>query len=191
MSTFLTVQRAREIGSLAEADAEYLAHLVDAASTAVERYCKRTFALTSHTAEYHDGGGRTAIFLDNFPLGELVSVTVIEAGGAEVEIDGDSFRMNDGTGEIRFKRDSSGAYTCFPRGFRNIKVSYTAGFAPVPEDVTEAAAQLAAFLHANASHEETVAAERLGDYSRSFAVAEDTLPAAVRQLLAPYRNVRA
>ena len=190
MSTFLTVERAREIPALAGADATYLSHLAAAACEAVERYCKRAFALTSYTAEYHDGGGETSLFVENFPVTALQSVTIVEPGGGQVQIEAAGFDVNAGTGEVRFKAGASGGYDRFPKGFRNIKVSYTAGFEEVPEAVKEAAAQLAAHLHSSAAREGGVAAEKLGQYSRRFAAAGQGMPAAVRQLLAPYRDVR-
>lgn len=191
MSNLITTERAREIPSLANADAAYLASLVAAASAAVESYCKRTFAQTSFTEEYHDGSGENRMFFDNFPVTALSAVTIIEAGGGEVEISGESFDVDASTGEIRFKSAVAAAYHHFPAGFHNVKVAYTAGFATIPEPIQEATAELAAWLWANASPEGGVTGEKLGDYSRSLEPAgRMKLPAVVRRLLAPYRNVR-
>lgn len=191
MSDLITTARAQEIPALAGVDAAYLASLISAASAALERYTKRTFALTSHPAEHHDGDGGTLIFLDNFPVTELVSVTVVEPGGTEVEMPGSDFDVEGGTGEIRFKSAASAAYRRFPKGFRNVKAAYTAGFATVPEPVQEACAQYAAWLYSSASRAGGVAAEKLGDYSSRFERGDrEMLPRSVRELLGPYRNVR-
>ena len=185
----LTVERARELPGLAMADSAYLADLAAAASAAVERYCKRTFALTTYTTERHDGEGEAALFVDDFPVTELEKVVMSEADGGEVEVSGDDIEVAQATGEIRFK--PTAAYALFPRGFQNVAVTYTGGFTEIPEDVVEAAAQVAAWLHASAAHCDGVASEGIGDYKRSYekAAAKD-LPQAAKLLLAPYRNVR-
>ncbi|MCD6404716.1 MAG: hypothetical protein J7M19_02700 [Planctomycetes bacterium] len=191
MSDLITTERAREIPALANADAAYLASLVAAASAAVESYCKRTFAETAYTAEYHDGGGEDRMFLDNFPVTALSAVWIIETGGGEVEISGEMFDVDASTGEICFKSAAATAYHHFPAGFHNVKAAYTAGFAAIPQPVQEATAELAAWLWANASPEGGVTGEKLGNYSRSFEpTGRMELPAVVRRLLAPYRNVR-
>lgn len=189
MSTFLTVERARELPALAQADEGYLAHLAAAACEAVERYCKRRFALTTYTGEAYSGDGGATLFLRNFPVTELQSVSILEADGSETAIDGADFVVEAATGRITFRPATSPG--AFPPPPAALRVTYTAGFAAVPENVVEAAAHLAVWLHGRAAREEGVSSERLGDYARTFAAAAaGALPGVVRRLLAPYRNVR-
>lgn len=188
MSTFLTVERARELPALAQVAEGYLAHLVAAACEAAERYCKRRFALTTYTGEAYRGDGGATLFLRNFPVTELQSVIIVEADGSESEVDGADFVVEAATGSITFR--AAGAPGAFPPPPASARVTYTAGFATVPETLVEAAAHLAAWLHGRAAREEGVSSERLGDYAKTFAVDAAALPGVVRSLLAPYRNVR-
>jgi len=188
VSTFLTVERARELPALKEADEAYLAHLCSAACEAVERYCKRRFSLTGYTGQAQRGDGGAALFLRDFPVTELQSVRIIRADGTETEIAGTDFIVEAATGRITFKPGV--APGAFPAPPATVTASYTAGFDPVPAEVTEAAAHIAAWLHGTASREAGVASERLGDYARSFAQAEGAPPSVARRLLAAYRNVR-
>jgi hypothetical protein len=177
-----------ELGALAGADEAYAANLVEAACAFVERYCKRTFGLTTFAAERHDGGGENALFVNGFPVVAVEKVTITAADGSETEVAGEHVAFAEATGEIRFKEGA--AYAAFPRGFQNVAVAYTAGFADVPGDVVEAAAEVAAWLHSRAGLD-GISAEKLGDYSRSIDLESiEKLPGTVRRILAFYRNVR-
>ncbi len=190
MSVFVTTERLRQLPSLKEADEAHLANLAAAACEAVERWCKRRFALTTYTDEVHDGDGTRTLFVDNFPVTEISGVTLAEAGG-EVEIAASDFEMRAATGELRLKEAAACGYAALPRGLGNVRVTYTAGSAEVGEDVVEAAAQLAAHLHGAALRAGGVRSERLGQISRSFREGDfGEIPGGVRALLAPYRNVR-
>ena len=190
MSVFVTTERLRQLPSLAEADEAYLGDLAAAACEAVERWCKRRFSLTAYTDEVHDGDGTRTLFVDNFPVTELTGVTVAAAGG-DVEIEATDFEVRAATGELRLKDAAACGYAALPRGLGNVRMTYTAGFAEVGEDMVEAAAQLAAHLHGAASRAGGVKSERLGQFSRSFREGDfGEIPGGVRALLAPYRNVR-
>jgi hypothetical protein len=190
VSVFLTTERLKQLPSLAEADEAYLTSLATAACAAVERYCKRTFALTTHTDEAHDGDGSRDIFVRNFPVTDLDKVTIAGDAG-DVDISAGDFETSAATGRLRLKSEASCGYAGLPVGLANVLVTYTAGFSPVPGDVIEGAAQLAAHLHAKASRADGVRSERLGQFSRSFHnMRKNEIPGCVRLLLAPYRNVR-
>lgn len=188
MSTFLTVERAREIPVLAGADEGYLAHLAAAACEAVERHCKRRFALADYTDESYCGDGSDTLFLRNFPAAQVQSAVIVGADGCESEITGSDLILEASTGRLAFKPGV--APGVFPARPSSVRVTYTAGFEPVPEDVIEAAAHVAAWLHGKASCEEGLSSERLGDYAKTFVPGNAGLPAAARSLLAAYRNVR-
>lgn len=191
MSTFLSTARAGRLPALSNADVQYLSDLVEAACAAVEKHCKRFFAQVAYTDEPYDGNARTQLFLGNFPVTTLASVTVTDPDGGQTQLAASCFDLNESTGEIRFKAGGPCDLTHFPAGLSNVAVSYTGGFATVPADVIEAAAQTALWLHEYATVGTGVASERLGDYSRTFRkVAASGLPASVKALLAPYRNVR-
>jgi len=190
MSDLITISRARQAPQLARLDPTLLGSLVSAASARIERYCRRLLAAEDRT-ELHDGDGTGNLFLRTFPVVEIDSVTVTDADGQSETYDGDSLVVNERTGELRFAPDA--ARLRFPAGFQNVVVAYTAGFDPIPADVQEAAVQLCCWLAASLAKDPTASSERLGDYQVSYAAGgtqldgQDGLPAAVRQLLAPYR----
>ena len=192
MADLITLARAQELPALAAVNAAYLAHLISAASNAIERWCKRVFGTTIYTNEYYDGNGTDAMFLNNFPITTLTSIVVVEPDGTDTTLLGSGFDVSSETGEIKFERDCSTDYCYFPLGFHNLKANYTAGFATVPEDVQEACAQYCVWLYAADKTLPNVKSESLGDYAMSFATGgtENDIPGSVKRLLTQYRNLR-
>lgn len=85
------------------------------------------------------------------------------------------------------------ARPAWPRGLRNIKVVYTAGYSLIPDDIKLAVDQTAAWVSRNAPLGGFgLTGESLEDYSYNLAsAAVGTLPelGSARQLLAPYRRL--
>jgi hypothetical protein len=79
----------------------------------------------------------------------------------------------------------------WPTGINNFRVQYTAGYATVPEDVQEAAAELVASWFVQRGRDLTLAKESTsGAYSYVAQAAAGQLPERIRALLAPYRSYR-
>ena len=193
MADLITAARAAFVPSLAGIAAPYLASLITAASNMVERYCKREFTQVLHTDELHDGDGTGVLWLKNFPVSALTSIKTVESDGTEETCLGAQFRVNLLTGEVRAIPECTCVYCYFPSGYRNIKATYTAGWAIIPEDIQEAVAQTVAWLYAKASSAATEAGWKLGVAARTYfkeSSGDPMLPASVRQLLAFYRNIR-
>lgn len=193
MADLITLARAQMVPSLSGADVLYLAALISGASNMVERYCKRAFTETLHTDELHDGDGSTVLWLKNFPVASLTSIDTVESDGSEETCLGAEFRVDLLTGEVRPAPDCDCTYCSFPYGYQNIKATYTAGWATIPEDIQEAVAQTVAWLFSTASISPAVESWKLGDAAQKNAAVSSgapLLPAAVRQLLAFYRNIR-
>ena len=150
MAQFANVNRAKQHNILKNANTTLLGNLLTAASDWIEGYCRRVFTETEHTDEAHDGDGTTGLFLDNFPVSDVASVTIIDSDGTETDIDNtddDVFRIADDEGYIEFAPSASEDYGHFPGGFRNVKVTYTAGFATIPEPVVQASIYVAIQLY--------------------------------------------
>lgn len=188
--------RVQLIPSLAGANPAYLQNLIDAASNLIENYCKRVFLTTVYVDEVYDGDGSSVLLLRNIPITALTTVKVVQADDTEVACAGTEFRRNDGIGEIRHRPACDCTYCHFPRGFRNIKVSYTAGLGltadVLPEDIQEACGQLCAWLHEMAATAAgAVKAWKLGDAAVTYAipvVGASAIPDTVKQLIGPYRK---
>lgn len=76
----------------------------------------------------------------------------------------------------------------FAKGYRNYRVSYTAGFSSVPEPVQQACAEYAAALYKARTINPALQSESLGQYSYTVAARQlfDALPSA-KQALSVYR----
>ena len=191
MADLIVLARAQQLPTLASVNAAYLANLISAASTAIERYCKRVFGSAAYVSEVYDGNGSTAMFLLNFPITALTSVVVLESDGTTTTLAGTGFDIDAGIGEIRFERDCSTDYCYFPSGFQNLQVNYTAGFATIPADLQEACAQYCAWLYAGSAVMAGVQSEKLGDYAASFGpAAANIIPLQVQKMINPYRSIR-
>ena len=191
MADLITPARAAHVPALSGIAAAYLALLITAASTAIERYCKRIFESAAYVDEEYHGNGTTAMFLDNFPVTTLTSIVVVEFDGTLSTMLGTNYDVREATGEIQVAGDCTGDYCYFPKGFNNLRANYTAGYATVPEDVQEACAQLIAWMYGMASLLPGVKSEKLGDYAMSFGgVSTGEWPVMVKEILAQYRNIR-
>lgn len=157
-----------------------LTALVEAASEAIESFCRRQFTQTQHT-EYHDGMGSGVLLLDHHPAQSVTSVKVDanRAFASAEAIDSDDYVVYGDEGMIQLVAGT------FAAGVRNVQVVYTAGYSAIPDDVAQACVQLvAAWFHRGRQGADGIDTERLGDYSASYAARG--LPQPVVELLTPY-----
>jgi hypothetical protein len=108
-----------------------LSQIILGVSTAFEEFCGRTFADTTYTDEVHDGSGfRDAIVLNQRPI--TTTTTMI------VKLDDDAVDAtlygNDADEGIVYL--ANGVWS---QGRRNLKVTYSAGYTTMPEDLVMAA----------------------------------------------------
>ncbi len=79
----------------------------------------------------------------------------------------------------------------WPRGWRNIRVQYTAGYATVPEDVQEACSIMVAGSYMQTKRDPMTSLQKTADYFYNATQAYRTpFPDNVRRLLLPYRLLR-
>ncbi len=186
---------------------------------AVLRFCKRGFS-SEETTEYYDGSGRELLLLKRRPVTAIKGVWVDQSGyyghgsgafadstewvigtdfaplslaeseenaGMLVAIGGSSFPSFSPTS------DSCGV-RIWPEGRGNIKVTYTAGYSHVPDDLALAVHQLAAVVRKSAQQGTggVIGHETFGEYSYSL-LTGDTASGiemvAARGILAGYRDV--
>lgn len=169
----ITLARARLNPALATGITDaYLALLITAASTQIQRWCNRCF-VEQVFDERLDGEGDQTIFLPNFPITDIDVVDFIELDGTieSVMIATDTFTdffiLGNG-GEISFLNSNPSRFINFPRGFKNVKIKFTGGFSPIPEDVQEAAVEQVVFINEQGSASDSVKSEKLGDYAKTF-----------------------
>lgn len=149
-------------GDQAEIDA-----LITVSSELVEKYCNRTFSSTAYS-EVIDGDNDDFLLLRNIPIVSLTSVVFrSDIDGTSETVDDAEFQYDATLGRLEWAPDSdSGSqYTgCFPRGFQNITVNYTAGYATVPAPIKYAVAQLVLVMYDPSFSVTAIEKEKLGEY---------------------------
>jgi hypothetical protein len=191
----ITSVRAKQNPALASVDSAYLAILISAASTQIQRWCNRCFVSQEFT-DKRDGEGYQTLFLPNFPVTAIKQVDFIRADAEVVSVmpnGGDVtkfFFIGDG-GEIDFIQNNPSDFIIFPEGFKNISIIYTGGFSPVPEDVQEACAEQVVFLVQQSKAQSSIASKKLGDWQETYfnAGSKINLSATAFQILASYRRM--
>jgi len=142
-----------------------LTNLINRATDIIERYCNgRRFASTVYTNEEYDGKGSDYLNVKHYPITTLTSIDGRSGDFSNPNwssLDDALYKLIDdgtsGPGQIYY----SGR---FIKGVRNYRVSYTAGFATIPNDLQQACITLIAFLK-NQTKSTGMKSETLGRYS--------------------------
>lgn len=170
----------------------YLQALLNAAAEAVDSYCNTRFVSTSVTAEQHDGDGGRWLKLRHRPVLSVTSVTIDGA-----TIDSSTYEVNLEEGYLiipeidETNRDPrvwrSGSTPGWPRGARNIAVTYSYGYSgDIPPDVVAATSMIAAALYQE-NQRRGIQSEQAGPYSATY-LQQAGLPSGARMLLDRYRQ---
>ncbi len=117
-----------------------LQQLLTAAESEVESFCKRQFLQATETVIL-DGNGRNALRLPRWPVTAVASVKVDpdRAFGAGTTVDASLWILKGEAGLLR--RANDGIWVC---GEACIQVSYTGGYAVIPDDLQQAIAEIVA-----------------------------------------------
>ena len=194
----VTLARAKQVPALSVIGNTYLATLITAASGFICNYCSREFISVERT-ELLDGDGEDEVLLTNTPITAIGAVVVTDqwAGDSETYSSSD-FITNLKTGLLKFSPTlTSGTVKYFTPGVQNVSVTYTAGYATIPETVQQACCDIIKAMYAQGSSTNNPAlmSEKMGEYSwtagrvnTSLADLNSILPASARAALAPYRR---
>jgi len=158
-----------------------IARIAIAVSAAVDRYCRRTIEGADYTEEI-DGSGSTEISITHPPLRAVSSVAVTELRdfADATPLTSDQF-VFESHGVIRLMGQ------VFPRGRRNIQISYSGGFLTVPEDLKQAALMWAGALFVR-RRQGGLSSSTSGPLTLTFQ-AHQQVPLEVQAMLNPYRLV--
>lgn len=135
MEPFATVAQFRELMSIKHnEDDALIKRLLAAASGWIRSYLNRDINAAAYT-DTMDGTGTRKLTLKQYPITGVDSVTVngLALASSAFVARGASLARTDG-------------YR-WPEGYGNVVVSYTAGFAAFPDEVTQACLQLAAWRY--------------------------------------------
>jgi len=168
------------LGITDSANDDILTRLINATTDYIESYCDRRFALTQYTDEYYNGYGDDELVLRQFPISEaeedVPTISFIDKG-TETAVSIDDCEIYYDEGIIY--------YSIFPKGRKNIKISYKAGYATIPADLAQACIEI---VVANYNRSKTVAvkSESIGSYSVTYADVQASPHA--KGILNLYRN---
>ncbi len=124
-----------------------LTALITNASAFIETYCNRTFAQASYT-ETRNGGCGPKMYLANGPVVTVSSLTVNNQA-VPAAPDAVSYGFVWDTMMVYIRRGQGGGGPQeFYKGFQNVQVVYTAGYASIPPDVAQACIELVASKYA-------------------------------------------
>lgn len=159
--------------------------IINAASALIENYTKRKLTTNSYT-EYFDGAGANKILLHQWPVTAITAV-YIDAdsnfdAGSQISVD-----------DYDLERDIMVIYhdRTFPRGYRNIRVDYTAGYGEaaadnIPHDLRWACSELVAWFY-NSTSNKRVGILSKGKLGESVAF-EQRIPQHIQMILEQYER---
>lgn len=104
----------------------------------VEKYTRQVFGGIQTITRSYDGNNTKVLMLDRKPVHEIIRIQIVSV--EQYEGDFTKFELEPETGIIRlegYETHRTFEYV-FPRGRRNIRVTYTYGFADFPDDIHEA-----------------------------------------------------
>jgi hypothetical protein len=170
--------------------------IINGVSDSVVGYIGRDLMQTTHT-EYRDGNGRNTMWLENWPILDAAdSISGVVDPVLTVDDDGDDTWEAASTYSITLKwiKDKGEVYLkdkdCFPKGTRNLKFVYTAGYkdrASIPRDLKMVVKKLVGFYRAQTS--DKLGIRSIGIANESTTYDFDKWPADVLAVLDRYRRV--
>jgi uncharacterized phiE125 gp8 family phage protein len=167
-------------------DDDIISILINACSTAIENYCRRSFYQQVYTNDMYDGNGTKWLNLKNYPV---QSVSQVQVNG--VTIDPANYVIKNETGVLCRIGPYPNTFTglsisrfssLWNQGDYNIAVSYTAGFATIPDDLAHACrVYVKSIYNSDVANFSTT-------FSDGFVFKADAMPTQVRLMLAPYAD---
>jgi hypothetical protein len=159
-------------------DSDLLQTLITAASTFIQSILGYNIAATSYT-ETRSGHGKPTMALRYRPVISVQSLTI----GNALQI------ASPGYGQTGYSFDDQGLYltNCtFHQGFRNVTITYTAGYEQTPSDLKQACIELVALKYALRQKAGLVSESGLQQVT---AYSQKDMPASVASAIQPYKIV--
>jgi len=173
-----TVAMVKEYLDIESSDEDYdtpLENLINRASDIIETYIGKNIINVEHSEETHDGDGTCYLFLDNYPI---ISVSTITDDGDSVSTSDCDIYLDEG---YIYYEDG------FSSGHRVLVVTYTSGYGAaqvnIPEDFEQACIKLVSYWFRR----------DISDYSATYDEGHELagpargIPDSVKQLLNPYK----
>lgn len=170
----------RETGSANDA---LIQRMLSAASGFVEEYCGRTLTEAAYD-EYLDGNGKGSIYVVNYPISVVTSVTINGTIIPPIALG-----QHYGTGWM-FQPRKNGRIDLlnkfFEEGVNNIRVVYTAGYNPVPQSIQQVVCEIVGVHYREQDRIGLVSKSLAGE---TIAFTQKDMSASNKLALAPYKRV--
>lgn len=114
---------------------------INQATRAIENYCGRRFALTTYTNEYYSATQVDELVLRQRPIVSFTNLDIRDSGlnyDNWETIDSKLYFVDNNPGVLNLMFNASGRWARY-------RVTYSAGYSTIPEDLAEACATLAAY----------------------------------------------
>lgn len=119
---------------------------INQATDQIEKYCQRRFLSTTYTDEIYDASGTDQMVLNQRPVTNLASFYIRDTSlnnNTFESIDSELYYLNANAGIIDLLFRTPGHWSRY-------KVTYTAGYTTIPNDLAEACASLVCYYVLNA-----------------------------------------
>jgi hypothetical protein len=112
----------------------------------VEKKTRNSFSAIKQVKEYYSGTGSHLIVLNRKPVVELIAIEIVSTFLPPQTININAVDLIQDEGMLRSRAsldDYQYSYT-FPRGLKNLRITYTYGMITIPDDINEAIMYLTA-----------------------------------------------
>src|SRR4030042_2507927 len=168
-----TLNSAKRFIGLSLSESTYdtlLNQLINRVTDMLEKRCDgRRFYTTTYTNERYDGNGRAKLFLRNYPIVSVGALTMDNEAVSEATDydDYDGYWIEPCIKSIKligclYRVDK------WDKGWQNIKITYTAGYATIPNDLKLACEIAVREFYNLRKNEDGKKSETIGNYSYSF-----------------------
>ena len=189
LTTLVDVKQ--HLGITDASEDSFLEKLIDRSTSRIESHVNRKLKKRAFT-ELYDGPGTQHLLLNQFPITTVTSVNIDQGqdflAGTNIDLDALIIRAEEGL--LSFGGETGGGpgfdTGIWIAGTRNIKVVYTAGYDPIPDDLTHACVKLVA-VEFNRSREgaDGIETESVSGHSVTWVRG---LPQEIDEMLLAYRR---
>lgn len=171
---------------------DQLSNLVNRSYKILEKYIGRPIKQATYT-EFYSGDNTGELVLRKWPVISVTSVyvdtkldrvfgsdTLVDSANYYVDVDSEN-----SVGAIQFVQQNGTGPTFFEFGIRNIKVTYVAGFATIPNDLVHASTMHVSWMFRRSDTEGTNS-QSLASKTETYD--NDLIPAYIKQILYPYKD---
>lgn len=145
LTTLVDVKETLGIASSDQSWDNLIIRKINQVTRQIEAYCGRRFLLTTYTDELYNSTGVNQLILRNRPIVGSISMSVRDTSLNEDDftaVENSLIFADNNSGVLDLNFGASGSWGGY-------KVTYSAGYATIPEDLAEAAATLAAYYTLN------------------------------------------